>query len=70
MCPGPAARPATPPLTTRWVSDLSSRLPNRLADARRVGRLCLSLLFGLITSPFAATPARHHTHRITAGPRD
>ena len=55
---GPVARPATPLLTMLRVFDPSSRIPNRLADARRVGVLCLSLLFALISSPFAATSAR------------
>ena len=68
--PSPVVRPATPLLTTLWVSDPSSRLPNRLADARRVGFLCLPLLFALISSPFDATSARQHTHHITAGPRN
>ena len=69
-CPGPFANPATPVLTTLWVSDPSSRLPNRRADGRRVGFLCLPLLFALISSPFDATSARQHTHHITVGPRN
>ena len=55
-------------LTTAWVADPSGTLPNRLADASRVGPLCLMLLFGLISTPFAPTPGRQHIRRITARP--
>ncbi len=66
--PGPIACPATPLLTTLWVSDPSSRPPNRLAYARRIGLLCLSLLFALLSSPFAATSARQHPPQWPSNP--